>query len=64
MRCKVTGSGVVMLPGRTSVRATTPTVPSDAAAWPADVQICRTKEATEVLPLVPVTATTDFGCGA
>src|SRR5271166_2409146 len=31
-------------------------VPSDAASRPSDCQICRTKAATEVLPLVPVTA--------
>ena len=33
-----------------------PTVPIDAAEWPSAVQICRVNAATEVLPLVPVTA--------
>src|SRR5271166_5780392 len=32
-------------------------VPSEAASRPSEVQICRVKTATEVLPLVPVTAT-------
>ena len=35
---------------------TTPMVPMLAAAWPSAAQICRVKAATEVLPLVPVTA--------
>ena len=33
-----------------------------AAALPACSQICRVKEATDVLPLVPVTATIVSGC--
>ena len=31
-------------------------VPMLAASWPSAAQICRVKAATEVLPLVPVTA--------
>ena len=31
-------------------------VPMLAARWPSAVQICRVNAATEVLPLVPVTA--------
>jgi hypothetical protein len=40
---------------------TTPTVPRLAASKPCPVQIWRTKEATDVLPLVPVTATAVLG---
>ena len=39
------------------VRETMPIVPSEAASKPSFAQICRAKAATEVLPLVPVTAT-------
>ena len=42
--------------------ATTPVVPMLAAAKPACSQICRVNEATDVLPLVPVTATIVSGC--
>ena len=35
---------------------TSPIVPMLAALWPSADQICRVKAATEVLPLVPVTA--------
>ena len=42
--------------------ATTPVVPMEAAAYPACSQIWRVKAATEVLPLVPVTATIVSGC--
>ena len=37
-------------------------VPMLAASWPSAAQICRVKAATEVLPLVPVTAPTTRGC--
>ncbi len=40
----------------------TPSVPIDAAVRPARANICRQKLATEVLPLVPVTATHTAGC--
>ncbi len=33
-----------------------------AALWPSASKIWRQKAATEVLPLVPVTATTVLGC--
>ena len=36
---------------------TTPMVPSEAALWPSAAKIWRVNSATEVLPLVPVTAT-------
>jgi len=39
----------------------TPMVPTLAAGLPSRVQICRVKDATDVLPLVPVTATIVFG---
>ena len=35
---------------------TSPMVPMLAEAWPSRCQICRVKAATDVLPLVPVTA--------
>ena len=40
-----------------------PSVPRLAAGWPSACQISRMKCATEVLPLVPVTAAMVFGCG-
>ncbi len=48
---------MVKLPGVSPEGVTSPIVPTLAAAWPSRVQIWRTKEATEVFPLVPVTAT-------
>ncbi|RWK99267.1 MAG: hypothetical protein EOR45_21165 [Mesorhizobium sp.] len=42
--------------------ATTPVVPIEAAAKPDCSQICLVKAATDVLPLVPVTATMVCGC--
>jgi hypothetical protein len=41
-----------------------PTVPMLAADRPNTAHIWRTKDATEVFPLVPVTATMMSGCGA
>jgi hypothetical protein len=38
-----------------------PTVPMLAALKPSALQICRVNAATEVLPLVPVTATMVLG---
>ncbi len=43
---------------------TSPMVPMLAAAWPSRSQIRRVKAATEVLPLVPVTAAIVAGCKA
>jgi hypothetical protein len=37
-------------------------VPMEAALWPRWAKIWRVKSATEVLPLVPVTATMVAGC--
>ena len=45
-----------------SSAVTSPSVPRLPAARPIAVQISRTKCTTEVLPLVPVTAITAFGC--
>ena len=42
----------------------TPSVPIDAERWPDIRQICRVISTVEVLPLVPVTATTVSGNGA
>ena len=50
------GSGVVWIDGAESAPST-PVVPILIAAWPRAAQIWRVKVATEVLPLVPVTAT-------
>ncbi len=36
-------------------------MPSEAASKPIEAQICRTKAATDVLPLVPVIADDEFG---
>ena len=57
-----TGSGVVSAPSTTRFGDTTPVVPMEAAARPVRSQICRVKVAMEVLPAVPVTATTWSGC--
>ena len=56
-------SGVVS-PGGVicSSPARTPKVPMLAAEWPSRPKIWRQKAATEVLPLVPVTATQTRGC--
>jgi hypothetical protein len=54
------GSGVVW--GDGAVQApSTPVVPMLIASWPSACQIWRVKVATEVLPLVPVTATITAG---
>ncbi len=59
-RCSVIGSGVVWLSGAATAPST-PTVPKLTAVSPSASQICRVKLATEVLPLVPVTATITSG---
>ena len=61
-RCNATGSGVVRLPLISPFGVITPSVPMLAACLPTAVQIWRVNEATEVFPLVPVTATTVAGC--
>ncbi len=61
MRCSSIGSGVVWVRVLVPDGLTRPTVPRLAAVNPSPDQSWRTKEATEVLPLVPVTATTVFG---
>jgi hypothetical protein len=53
---------VVSEPYSSRPGAATPVVPMLAAGLPSRSQICRVKEATEVLPLVPVTATIVRGC--
>ena len=60
-RCSATGSGVVRLPAASKSGPTMPRVPRLAARQPSRAQICRVKAATEVLPLVPVTAAIDLG---
>ena len=60
--CNLTGSGVVSEPYSFLVGVITPIVPIVAAAKPASFHIWRVNEATDVLPLVPVTATTVSGC--
>ena len=60
MRWSSTGSGVVWARICVPDGPTTPTVPRLAARNPICSQSWRTKEATEVLPLVPVTATAVF----
>ena len=55
-RCSATGSGVVSAPGRRPADEIRPSVPRLAAGCPIAAQISRAKWATEVLPLVPVTA--------
>ena len=59
--CSVTGSGVVSEPYCAPRLVTMPTVPRLAESRPRRDRICRTKSATELLPLVPVTATTVSG---
>ena len=59
--CRLTGSGVVCSSSTVPDGETTPTVPRLAARMPMAVQISRTKLATDVLPLVPVTATIRSG---
>src|SRR5262249_33627311 len=56
VRCRSTGSGVVSEPYTAASGVTSPIVPMLAALWPSADQICRVNAATEVLPLVPVTA--------
>ena len=56
------GSGVVSEPYTPPSGLTRPMVPSDAALRPSAAKIWRVKSATEVLPLVPVTATIVSGC--
>ena len=60
---KVTISGVVRPVDTLSSAVVTPSVPIEAARWPAMRQIWRVISATEVLPLVPVTATIVSGTG-
>ena len=60
--CRAMVSGVVSSPLLSPAGVTRPTVPSEAAWRPSRAQICRTKAATDVLPLVPVTAATVPGC--
>ena len=55
------GRGVVSAPYRSIPGAEMPRVPIDAACRPSRVQIWRVKVATEVLPLVPVTAAITSG---
>ena len=56
-RWSATGSGVVSAPGCSKSGPTMPSVPRLAARRPRCCQIWRVKTVTEVLPLVPVTAT-------
>src|SRR5579883_1943173 len=63
-RWRLTGSGVVSAPGMARPGAMMPSVPRLAAGVPVCCQIWRVKAATEVLPLVPVTAAIVAGCGA
>ena len=59
-RCSWIGSGVVCDRGAETAPST-PTVPKLTAVSPSASQICRVKLAQEVLPLVPVIATTTSG---
>ena len=59
-RWSVTGSGVVRLPGCSTPGPTMPIVPRLAARRRQRSQIWRVNTVTEVLPLVPVTATIVF----
>ena len=61
---KVTMSGVVSPVFTCSSEVVTPSVPIDAERWPDMRQIWRVISTVEVLPLVPVTATTVSGKGA
>ena len=54
--CSWIASGVVRLLDLFTPSASSPRVPSEPAASPRPLQICRVKPTTEVLPLVPVTA--------
>ena len=58
---KVTMSGVVRPVFTCSSDVVTPSVPIDAERWPDMRQIWRAISTVEVLPLVPVTATTVSG---
>ncbi len=64
MRCKVTTSGVVNPVETRSSAVVTPSVPIDAAWKPTIRHNCRVISTVDVLPLVPVTATTVAGNGA
>jgi hypothetical protein len=55
------GSGVVWVSGAATAPST-PVVPKFTARRPSAAQIWRVKLATDVLPLVPVTAVTVAGC--
>ena len=59
--CSATGSGVVRLPYARAVGGDDAERAELAAVWPACAKIWRAKAATEVLPLVPVTATSCSG---
>ena len=61
---KVSTSGVVMPRSRLPMAVMTPSVPRLAAGRLSRVQIWRSRSATEVLPLVPVTAAMVAGMGA
>ena len=61
---KVTMSGVVRPVFTCSSEVVTPSVPIEAERWPDIRQIYRVISTVEVLPLVPVTATTFSGNGA
>ncbi len=54
--CSAIGSGVVNEPYTVRFGETRPMVPMLAEAWPSRSQIWRVNAATDVLPLVPVTA--------
>ena len=56
-------SGVVNPVETLSSDVVTPSVPIEAARCPAMRQICRVISTVEVLPLVPVTATSVAGTG-
>ena len=58
---KVTMSGVVRPVFTWSSEVVTPSVPIEAERCPDMRQICRVISTVEVLPLVPVTATTVSG---
>jgi hypothetical protein len=57
----VIGSGVVWISG-SEMSPATPVVPMLTEGTPIACQSWRAKVATEVLPFVPVTATTVSGC--
>ena len=60
--CSAIGSGVVSEPYTVRFGETRPMVPMLAEAWPSRSQIWRVNAATDVLPLVPVTAAIVAGC--